>query len=103
MRGRRAKVVPEVGSPSMPYIIRQNNHDLSNIVRNDETRRTLGSLAISGSRPYVWPLYTPSGISVLDNAPADHPFHNGVFVAQAPAEPSGANFWATPCHERLPG
>lgn len=32
-------------------------------------------------RPYVYPLYTPSGYAVTSEAPADHPHHQSVWIA----------------------
>lgn len=62
------------------------------------TQRWLGGFAVSHYRPWVFPLYTPSGITVLQESPPDHPFHSGFFVGQSPVVSGGrsANFWATP-------
>ncbi|MEV0459755.1 DUF6807 family protein [Catellatospora methionotrophica] len=62
------------------------------------TQRWLGGFAVSHYRPWVFPLYTPSGITVLQESPPDHPFHSGFFVGQSPVLAGGrsANFWATP-------
>lgn len=32
-------------------------------------------------RPYLYPLYSPAGFAVLSESPADHPHHNGIWVA----------------------
>ncbi|NNJ27391.1 PmoA family protein [Alienimonas chondri] len=32
-------------------------------------------------KPFMFPLYTPSGVNVLDYASADHPHHKGVWVS----------------------
>jgi hypothetical protein len=32
-------------------------------------------------KPYVFPLYTPGGVNVLDYAPDDHPHHKGLWVS----------------------
>lgn len=63
------------------------------------TQRWLGGFAVSHYRPWVFPLYTPSGVTVLQESPPDHPFHSGFFVGQSPvvgASGEAANFWATP-------
>jgi len=60
--------------------------------------RALGGFGSNFYRPWVFPLYTPAGKTVIQEFAFDHPFHNGFFVAQNPVEfPGGtANFWATP-------
>lgn len=49
-------------------------------------------------RPWLYPLYTPSGRQVLQEYPFDHPFHNGLFFGWHPIRHRGReyNFWATP-------
>jgi hypothetical protein len=49
-------------------------------------------------RAWLYPLYTPNGLCVLQAFPFDHPFHNGCFVGQNPVRIGGrqANFWAVP-------
>ncbi|MDP6706052.1 MAG: PmoA family protein [Alphaproteobacteria bacterium] len=42
--------------------------------------RVLLALTQGPFRPYIYPLYTPSGQQVLEESPADHPHHNGVWV-----------------------
>ena len=42
--------------------------------------RLILALTQSARRPYIYPLYTPSGQQVLEESPADHPHHNGVWV-----------------------
>lgn len=32
-------------------------------------------------RPYVYPLFTPSGFAVTSESPADHPHHNSLWIA----------------------
>jgi hypothetical protein len=52
----------------------------------------------------VFPLYTPSGLTVIQEFPHDHPFHNGFFVGQHPVvqgERTG-NLWVAP-PLRVPG
>jgi len=62
------------------------------------TGRCLGAVAVSHYRPFVFPLYSPRGYTVVEGCPPDHPFHNGVFVGQRPvlAGEREGNFWATP-------
>jgi hypothetical protein len=62
------------------------------------SRRVLGGVVVNHYRPSVFPLYTPSGHTVLQESPPDHPFHSGFFVGQNDVEAGGrqANFWATP-------
>ena len=62
------------------------------------TGRCLGAVGASFFRPWVFPLYTPSGLTVLQEFPYEHPWHNGIFVAQHPVNigERSANFWAVP-------
>lgn len=70
----------------------------THVVIDQETKRCLGGLAINHYRPMVYPLYSPAGVTVLQESPPDHPFHNGFFVGQSPviAGDRHCNFWATP-------
>ncbi len=38
---------------------------------------------------YIFPLYTPAGVSMLDDFPADHPHHRGLFWAWPVVETGG--------------
>jgi hypothetical protein len=60
--------------------------------------RCLAGVGRNYYRPWLYPLYTPNGLCVLQEFPFDHPFHNGCFVAQNPVRLGGreANFWAVP-------
>jgi len=60
--------------------------------------RVLGGAGSNFYRCWVFPLYTPSGLSVTQEFPFDHPFHNGVFVGQHPVRVGEreANFWVMP-------
>ena len=60
--------------------------------------RFLGAFGTNFWRSWVYPLYTPSGRTVVENFPFDHPFHNGVFVGQNPVRVGDreGNFWAFP-------
>lgn len=71
---------------------------LTHMVVERTTGRCLGAFGCNFYRPWVFPLYTPSGQTVIQEYAYDHPFHNGVFVGQYPIV-SGerrVNFWAAP-------
>jgi hypothetical protein len=55
-------------------------------------------------RPWLFPLYTPSGQQVLQEFAFDHPFHNGCFMGWSPVRVNGSdhNFWATPPQRTQP-
>ncbi len=63
-----------------------------------ESGRCLGGVGSNFYRPWVFPLYTPGGFTVIQEFAFDHPFHNGFFVAQHPVivGERQANFWAMP-------
>lgn len=63
-----------------------------------ETGRCLGGFGANYYRPWVFPFYTPAGLTVIQEFAYDHPFHNGIFVGQHPVLVNGrtANFWAMP-------
>ena len=54
--------------------------------------RLLGAVSYNGYRAYVFPLYTPKGVLVLQESPPDHPHHQGIMVGQDLV--NGHNFWA---------
>jgi hypothetical protein len=58
----------------------------------------LGAYGTNFWRSWVYPFYTPSGRTVVENFPFDHPFHNGIFVGQSPVQVGDrqGNFWAFP-------
>lgn len=60
--------------------------------------RILGAFGTNFWRSWVYPFYTPSGRTVVENFPFDHPFHNGIFVGQNPIKVGDreGNFWAFP-------
>jgi len=60
--------------------------------------RLLGAYGTNFWRSWIYPFYTPSGRTVVENFPFDHPFHNGIFVGQNPVKVGEreANFWAFP-------
>jgi len=68
------------------------------MVVHESTGRCLGGFGRNFYRPWVFPLYTPSGQTVIQEFPFDHPFHTGAFVGQNPVIVNGqrANFWAIP-------
>lgn len=70
----------------------------SYLVRHTPSGQFLGAFGSSFWRSWVYPLYTPSGRTVVENFPFDHPFHNGMFVGQNPVKVGGreGNFWAFP-------
>jgi hypothetical protein len=74
------------------------------MVEDTKTGRWLGGVGANYYRPWVYPLYTPRGLTVLQEFPFDHPFHNGMWVAQGPIHLNGqtVHFWPMP-PERRPG
>ena len=60
--------------------------------------RILGAYGTSFWRSWVYPFYTPTGHTVVENSPFDHPFHNGIFVGQNPVKVGDreGNFWGLP-------
>ena len=70
----------------------------SQLVRDTATGGFLGAFGSNFWRSFVYPFYTPSGRTVVENAPFDHPFHNGLFVGQNPVRVGAreGNFWALP-------
>lgn len=83
-------------------MIHSRYHSITNqrtyMVIDRSDGRCLGAMGSNFYRPWVFPLYTPSGQTVIQEFPFDHPFHTGAFVAQNPVIFSGrsANFWAMP-------
>ena len=73
-------------------------NEASHLVRHTADGRVLGAYGTSFWRSWVYPLYTPSGRTVVENSPFDHPFHNGIFVGQNPVKVGGldGNLWALP-------
>ena len=68
------------------------------MVRGGSPARFLGAFGASYWRSWVFPLYTPAGQTVVREFPFEHPWHNGVFVAQNPVRVGSreGNFWALP-------
>lgn len=90
----------------MAYIAKQHlSHDQYGFLVLDETgERCLGGLGANYYRPWVFPLYTPDGVTVLQEFPFDHPFHNGLWIAQGPIRLGDkiVHLWPMPPH-RKPG
>lgn len=70
-----------------PYSVRDYNKRLWVSHRD----RLVGGISSTELRTYTYPLYTPAGRSVLQEAPADHPHHHGLMVGQDCV--NGHNFW----------
>ena len=70
----------------------------THLVVEKESGRCLGGVGANFYRPFVFPLYTPAGHTVVQEFAFDHPFHNGVFVGQGPVHVGEreAGFWAAP-------
>lgn len=90
----------------MAYIAKQHlAHDqFGYMVQDERTNRFLGGIGANYYRSWVYPLYTPRGLTVLQEFPFDHPFHNALWVAQGPITFNGetVHFWPAP-PERRPG
>ena len=52
--------------------------------------RLLGGYSANRLRPYVFPFYTPGGFPVLQEAPPDHPHHQGICAG---LEIDGRDMW----------
>ena len=79
--------------------IQHLHHDqFGYIVTDPTTGRCLGGVGANYYRPWVFPLYTPGGATVIQEFPFDHPFHNGFWVAQGPLFIDGheVTFWPAP-------
>ncbi len=70
----------------------------THLVVETRTGRCLGGIGTNFYRPFVFPFYTPSGHTVIQEFAFDHPFHNGIFVGQAPVKVGDreAWFWGAP-------
>ncbi len=79
--------------------IQHLNHDQFGYIVSDPTSgRCLGGVGANYYRAWVFPLYTPRGLTVIQEFPFDHPFHNGFWVAQGPIFIDGreVTFWPAP-------
>lgn len=61
-----------------------------------DSGRPIAGVSLTHIRAYVFPLYTPAGVDVLEEAPPDHPHHQGLMVGQDFV--NGHNFWAALFH-----
>lgn len=52
--------------------------------------RLLGGYNAGALRPYVFPLYSPDGALVIQEAPTDHPHHQGIWAG---LEVDGIDLW----------
>ena len=73
-------------------------NERTHLVIESGTGRCLGAAGANFYRPWAFPLYTPSGLTVVREFPYEHPFHTGVFVGQHPVRVGGrvGNFWVAP-------
>ncbi len=80
----------------MPYKVLVNERTY--MAMETDGPKCLGAVGANFYRSWVFPLYTPSGHTVVREFAFDHPFHNGCFVGQHPVLLEGrrANFWAMP-------
>ena len=80
----------------MSYATQQCTDSGGYFVFDKDTRRILGAVGNDHTRAWVYPLLTPRGISVTQESPFDHPFHQGIFVGQGKVLARGrvANFWS---------
>jgi hypothetical protein len=71
---------------------------VTHMVKDARTGRYLGGYGANFYRNWVFPLYTPGGLTVIQEFAYDHPFHNGLFVGQSPVKCDGrvANLWVAP-------
>ena len=52
----------------------------THMVVESQTGRCLGSVGSNAQRSWVFPFYTPSGHTVIQEYAFDHPFHNGFYT-----------------------
>jgi hypothetical protein len=73
-------------------------NERTHLVRETGSGRWLGGVGASYYRTWVFPFYTPSGLTVIQEFPHDHPFHNGFFVGQHPVVQGEriGNLWVAP-------
>lgn len=86
---------------SEPYAFLEQNKRLWALHRG----RPLGAINKNQVRTYTYPVYTPAGINLLQEAPPDHLHHQGIMVGQDHL--NGHNFWAMlhaghPMNQQLP-
>jgi hypothetical protein len=82
------------------YEVKENaaGGSATHMVVETSTDRVLGGYGTNYFRSWIFPLYTPSGLTVVREFAFDHPFHNGIFVGQNPVRVGDriGNFWALP-------
>lgn len=68
------------------------------LVLDRDTGRCLGGAGHNFYKIWAFPLYTPRGLTVIQEYAFDHPFHNGIFVGHYPVLFNGRsiNFWVAP-------
>ena len=67
----------------------------THMVVESQTGRCLGGVGSNAQRSWVFPFYTPSGHTVIQEYAFDHPFHNGFYVGQSPiiVDQREGQFW----------
>jgi len=55
-------------------------------------KKPVAAITTTGIRTYLYPFFTPGGTIMLQESPADHAHHQGIFVGQDFV--NGHNFWA---------
>jgi len=83
-------------SGAQPFAVKLTER--THMVVESATGRCLGAVGSNFYNAWVFPLYTPAGLTVVQEFPFDHPFHNGCYVRQHPVIVEGriGNFWASP-------
>ena len=71
----------------MAYVARQHLHhdQFGYLVFEETTGRCLGGFGANYYRAWVYPLCTPRGLTVIQEFPFDHPFHNGCLLYTSPS------------------
>lgn len=87
-----------MSQPTYTAIQHLHHDQFGYLVVDPASGRCLGGVGANYYRPWVFPLYTPSGLTVIQEFPFDHPFHNGFWVAQGPIFLEGreVTFWPSP-------
>jgi len=84
----------------MGYIAKQHlsHGQFGYLVVDEVSGRCLGGFGANYYRPWLFPLYSPNGQTVIQEFPYDHPFHNGFWVAQGPIlfADREVHFWPSP-------
>lgn len=87
-----------MNKPNYTAIQHLHHDQFGYLVTDPASGRCLGGVGANHYHPWVFPLYTPSGLTVIQEFPFDHPFHNGFWVAQGPIFLDGreVTFWPAP-------